>query len=146
MSRKEDRFRDYLKSKKLKFTPQRRIILREAFSTHRHFEVDELFIRIRTRDKRLSRSTLYRTLKLLVESGLLKEVILGEKHRHFEHMFGHDHHDHLLCLRCGRIIEFTNQLIESWQAKVCKKHRFHPQSHRLQISGYCQKCQKKFKS
>ncbi len=136
----EDKLGNYLRSKGLKFTPERRLILREVFSTHRHFEVDDLFIRIRRRDKRISRSTLYRTLRIMVECGLLREVLFGERHSHYEHVLGHEHHDHLLCLGCGRVIEFSNDSIENLQEKVCKKHEFLAKGHRLQITGYCRKC------
>jgi len=136
----EDKLRDYLKSKGLKFTPERQLILKEVFSIHRHFEVDDLFIRMRRRDKRISRSTLYRTLRLLVECGLLREVLFEERHSHYEHILGHEHHDHLLCLGCGQVIEFSNSSIEKLQNKVCGEYKFQPQGHRLQITGYCRKC------
>ncbi len=136
----EDKLRNYLRAKGLKFTPERQLILREVFSTHRHFEVDDLFIRIRHRDKRISRSTLYRTLRIMVECGLLREVIFGERHSHYEHVLGHEHHDHLLCLGCGQVIEFSNASIEDLQEKVCREHEFQAKGHRLQITGYCRKC------
>ena len=140
MNLAEDKLRDYLRPKGLKFTPERQLILKEVFSTHRHFEVDDLFVRIRRRDKRISRSTLYRTLRLLVECGLLREVLFGERHSHYEHVLGHEHHDHLLCLRCGRVIEFSNGSIENLQERVCREHEFQPRGHQLQIRGYCRKC------
>lgn len=140
MNLAEDKLRDYLRPKGLKFTPERQLILKEVFSTHRHFEVDDLFVRMRRRDKRISCSTIYRTLRLLVECGLLREVIFGERHSHYEHVLGHEHHDHLLCLGCKRVIEFRNSSIESLQERVCREHEFQPRGHRLQITGYCRKC------
>ena len=141
MKIEEGKLRDHLRAKGLKFTPERRLVLREVFSIHRHFEVDDLFVRMRRRDRRISRSTIYRTLKLLVECGLLREVLFGERHSHYEHVLGHKHHDHLLCLRCGRVIEFSNDSIESLQERVCQEHQFRALGHRLQITGYCWKCQ-----
>jgi len=140
MRAEKDKLRNYLRVKGLKFTPQRQLILKEAFSTHRHFEVDDLFIRIRRQDKRIARSTIYRTLRLLVECGLLREAFFEEKHSHYEHILGHEHHDHLLCLRCGQVIEFSNGSIENLQEKVCQEHEFQPRGHRLQITGHCRKC------
>ncbi|MBT9132060.1 transcriptional repressor [candidate division NPL-UPA2 bacterium Unc8] len=137
----KDKLRDYLRVNGLKFTPQRQLILKEAFSTHRHFEVDDLFIRIRRQDKQIARSTIYRTLRLLLECGLLREVFFEEKHSHYEHILGHEHHDHLLCLKCKRVIEFSNGSIENLQEKVCREHEFQFKGHRLQIMGYCSRCQ-----
>jgi len=136
----EDKFRAYLRSKGLKFTPEREIILKEAFRLHHHFDVEELFARLRKRRTAISRASIYRTLPLLVESGLIKETFHCQKHTKYEHTFGHDHHDHLLCIKCGRVYEFKNEQIERLQKAVCKKYKFKPVEHRLGIRGYCQKC------
>ena len=133
-------FREYLKRNKLRWTPGRQLILKEVFATHRHFEVDELLGRLRKRDRRISRATLYRTLKLLVDSRLLRRDTLEEEHGHYEHVYGHEHHDHLLCLKCGRITEFKNVSIEHSQEEVSRKHGFKVTGHRLQITGYCRRC------
>jgi len=80
---------------------------------------------------------------LLVQSGLLREVIYGERHAHYEHVYGHEHHDHLVCNNCDKIIEFTEHRIEKLQEEVCKKYKFKAESHRLQIQGLCENCSKK---
>ncbi len=146
MKDQEKKFGEYLKSKDLKITPQRELILREIFSSHDHFEVDDLFVRLYGKSAHISRATVYRTLNLLVQGGFLREVISGERHSHYEHILGHRHHDHLVCLGCGKIIEFSNVSIEDLQDKVCKKHNFQPHSHRLQINGFCRNCEMKNKS
>ena len=146
MTNQKENFEEYLKSKKLKITPQRERILEEVFSNHDHFEVDDLFFRLYAKIDHISRSTVYRTLNLLVQGGFLREVISGERHSHYEHTLGHRHHDHLVCLGCGKIIEFSNIRIEDLQDDVCKKHNFEPHSHRLQINGFCRNCQIKKKS
>lgn len=146
MKDEEKKFREYLRLKGLKFTPQRELILREAFSTHDHFEVDDLFVKLYRKNTGISRATVYRTLNLLVQGGLLRQVISGERHSHYEHTLGHRHHDHLVCLGCGRVIEFSNGRIEGLQDEVCKKQNFEPRSHRLQIDGFCQDCQIKKES
>ncbi|HIE28171.1 TPA: transcriptional repressor [Candidatus Poribacteria bacterium] len=124
----------------MKFTKERRIILESAFATHRHFEVDDLLFQLRSNNKRVSKATIYRTLPLLVRSGLLREVHDDDKHTHYEHIYGHEHHDHLICLNCGKIIEFGNPIIESLQDEVCKQHEFTPVKHRYEILGYCREC------
>jgi len=146
MKNEEKKFREYLGSKGLKFTPERELILREVFSTHDHFEVDDLFVKLYHKNAHISRATVYRTLNLLVQGGLLRQVISGERHSHYEHILGHRHHDHLVCLRCGKLIEFSNRKIEDLQDEVCKKHNFEPYSHLLQINGFCWDCQIKKES
>ncbi len=133
-------FGDFLKSRGLKRTSQRQLVLKEVFSSHGHFEVEELLVRIRASDRRVSRASLYRTLKLLVESGLLREMRLEEKHGHYEHTFGHQHHDHLLCIKCGKLIEFRSPSIEKSQQDVSRRHGFSVTGHRMQIMGYCRRC------
>ncbi|MCF6157414.1 MAG: transcriptional repressor [wastewater metagenome] len=135
-----EKFKEYLVSRKLKFTPERQAILYQVFATHKHFEADELLVDLRNNDMKISKATIYRTLALLVESGLLREVISGERHAHYEHVYGHEHHDHLVCNKCGKIIEFVEQRIEKLQDEVCRVNKFKPESHRLQIQGLCEDC------
>ena len=136
----QDKFRDYLKEKGLKFTPERETVLREIFSLHKHFDVDEIYLKVHKKDKRLSRATIYRTLPLLVESGLIVETFRCLGKGSYEHIFGHPHHDHMVCIKCGKIIEFSNKKIERLQEEVCKKYGFKSIEHRLGIKGYCRKC------
>ena len=143
MLSKEDIFREYLESKKLKFTIERQKILDRVFANHKHFEADELLVDLRQNKLKISKATIYRTLSLLVKSGLLREVIFGERHAHYEQVYGYEHHDHLVCNTCGKIIEFVENRIEKLQDEVCKENNFEPESHRLQIQGFCEDCRKK---
>src|SRR5574337_2093823 len=143
MLSKEEVFKEYLESKKLKFTAERQAILDRVFANHNHFEADELLVDLRLNKFKISKATIYRTLSLLVKSGLLREVIFGERHAHYEQVFGHEHHDHLVCNNCGKIIEFVDHRIEKLQDEVCKKNKFEPESHRLQIQGLCEDCIKR---
>ncbi len=136
----EEVFRDYIQSKGLKFTPERKSILNYVFENHGHFEVEELLFEMRKNKVRVSKATIYRTVALLVKCGLLREVIFGEKHTHYEHVYGHEHHEHLVCIGCGKIIEFCDERIEKFQDEVCVKNRFKPENHRFQITGYCEDC------
>lgn len=139
----KDRFRDHLKKKGLKFTPERELILKEVFSCHKHFDVEELFLRLRSKNRAISRATIYRLLPLLIDSGLIREALRCPDRVYYEHVFGHPHHDHLLCIKCGRAIEFRDERIEKLQSEVCKKYGFEPIEHRLGIKGHCRRCQKK---
>lgn len=139
-SSQENKFQKFLRASGYKFTPERRVILREVFANHDHFDADDILIGLRNRGKRISRATIYRTLAILAQSGLLREVIYGERHSHYEHVYGHKHHDHLVCTSCGRIVEFTDDSIEHFQHEVCKLHNFKPLSHKFEISGLCEAC------
>lgn len=138
----KSKFSDYLQRRELKFTPERQLILEEVSKTHRHFEAEDIVIGLRSRGKRVSRASIYRTLPLLVESGLLREVHSAEKHSHYEHVFGHDHHDHLICTQCGRTIEFCESRIEEMQDSICRVYGFQPARHKLEIIGVCDECPK----
>lgn len=133
-------FKDYLKSKKFNLTRERKEILKEVFSIEGHLEAEKIFLRLKRNRKKISRATVYRTLNLLVDSGLVRKVYLGENHIHYEHIFGHTHHDHLVCLKCGKVIEFADEKIEELQARICLKKKFKELSHTVQIFGYCRDC------
>ena len=135
-----DKFRNFLKSRGLKMTPERRIILEGVFSLHEHFDIEKLYRKLEKKRKNISRATIYRTIPFLIESGLIKEVMRHQNKAQYEQVFGHEHHDHLVCVKCGRVIEFRNDKIEKLQDEICKRFRFSPEEHRLRISGYCQKC------
>lgn len=134
------KFSDYLQGRELRFTPERQLILEEVFKTHRHFEAEDIVMGLRGRGQRVSRASIYRTLPLLVESGLLREVPSAEKHSHYEHIFGHDHHDHLICTQCGGAFEFCEPLIENLQDSICRAYGFRPAHHKLEITGVCSEC------
>lgn len=134
-------FERYLKTKDLNLTRERKLILGEVFSNDGHLEADEIYFRLRKGNKDVSRATVYRTLGLLVDSGLVRKVYLGEDHIHYEHTFGHSHHDHLVCLKCGKVIEFSDKKIEKLQSLVCQGNGFRELSHTVQIFGYCKGCQ-----
>lgn len=131
---------DFLKKTGLKLTPERQTILRVVFEIHKHFDADELVDILRQKGKRISRATVYRTLDLLVKSGLIRAMQLTESKRVYEHIVGHEHHDHMICTQCGRIIEFDDGFIETLQQKVCDRMGFQPERHSLRIFGRCDKC------
>jgi Fur family ferric uptake transcriptional regulator len=140
LNTKEEQFRGYLKSKGLRFTPERRLILEAVFSIEDHFEAVDLLLKLWQQGSRVSKATIYRTLPFLVKSGLLREVVFGEKHAHYEHIYGHQHHDHLVCVNCGKIIEFSSESMENLQTEICLKHDFEAISHKFEITGYCKDC------
>jgi Fur family transcriptional regulator, ferric uptake regulator len=132
-------FGNYIARKGLRLTQQRLQVLEKALAREDHFDADELWESIRRQDSRASRATVYRTLALLVESGFLRKVEM-EKRACFEHAAGHKHHDHLICVKCGKIMEFVEPRIEHLQDEVCRQKNFFAIDHRLQIRGLCAKC------
>jgi len=140
-----EKFRAYLKRKGLKFTPEREAILETLLSLHGHFGVEELHEILRGRGEKISRATIYRTLPLLVESRLIQETLRCTGDTKYERIYGHEHHDHLVCIGCGKIIEFFDERIENLQEEVCRRYEFEPVEHRLGIRGYCRECREKRK-
>lgn len=134
------KFREYIKEKGLRNTPERETIIGEIFTIHDHFDVDELFLRLRNKNKRISKASVYRTIPLLIDSGLIKEVYYENGHLHYEHIYGHKHHCHLRCVSCGRIIEFADNSIITIQSRIGKKYDFAITSHRFELLGYCPQC------
>src|SRR5437016_13769257 len=113
IEREITRFQDFLAHHGQKLTQERTSLVREIFSTHHHFEADELLLKMKQKSVKISRATIYRTLELLVKSGMVRRVHLGEDHYHYEHVKGDSHHDHLICTTCGSVIEFHDPALET---------------------------------
>jgi Fur family ferric uptake transcriptional regulator len=135
-------FQNFLGEKGLKLTKERIAVLKEVFSSHTHFEPENLYLRIKASGSKASRASVYRTLSLLVESGLVEKVTRTEKSNVYEHTFGHSHHDHMICDGCGSIIEFYSEKLENLQKEICVGNGFDGRSHTLEIHGYCTECKK----
>jgi len=137
------KFGAFLQEQGLKLTSEREALVREIFSIHYHFEADELLFKMKQNNVKISRATVYRTLELLVKSGLVRRVHLGEDHYHYEHVSGNSHHDHLICTACGAVIEFHDEELEQRQREICERKKFTPTFHNLQILGLCDACRRK---
>lgn len=135
-------FHTYLKRRGLKLTPERRDLFQEIFRRHEHFEVDELLFRLKKGGRKISRATIYRGLDLLVNAGLVGRVRVGEEGYRYERLNAGEHHDHMICIGCGRIIEFYEPRIEALQDQVCARQSFRAVTHSHQIRGYCRDCRK----
>jgi Fur family ferric uptake transcriptional regulator len=143
LEREIGRFQDFLQRQGLKLTTERSALVREIFAIHYHFEADELLFKMKQKSVKISRATVYRTLELLVKSGMVRRVHLGEDHYHYEHVTGNSHHDHLICTTCGGVIEFHDEVLEQRQRDICEKKKFTPTFHNLQILGVCDHCTRK---
>lgn len=131
--------RDFLKSRGYRFTPEREAVAREAFGRHDHFTVDELYLGLRKK-RRISRASLYRTIPLLIQAGLLSEVYTESGQTRYEHTFGHEHHCHLRCLGCGEVREFSEPGLPGLEERVSRQHGYQPRGHRLEVLGLCPRC------
>jgi Fur family ferric uptake transcriptional regulator len=132
---------DYLRENRLKVTPHRELIL-EIFLNHEgHLSVEDIYRTVRAADPRVGYTTVYRTMKLLAECGLAREIDLADGITRYEHLFNHEHHDHMICMECGASIEFLDADIESVQDAASEQLGFKVLDHRLQIYGVCRKCQ-----
>src|SRR5262249_53744929 len=138
-------FRKYLERRGLKLTAERQAVFDELFARHEHFEADELLVRLRARPKKISRAPIYRTLELLVDSGIVGRVRIGESGYRYERLRAGEHHDHLICNECGRVIEFFEPRIEQLQDEVCERHGFLALSHSHQLRGICKQCRPRIK-
>lgn len=135
-------FIEYLKSNGLSMTPQRKIITETFLATEGHFTAEKLCELVRETAPDMGQATIYRTLKLLVESGLAETIDPGDGAVLYEHSYGHDHHDHLICLECGRKVEIQDQVTEARQEAVAAAHGFELTRHRMYLYGLCSGCRK----
>lgn len=139
---REQIFERFIAERGLKSTRQRTLILDTFFGLEGHLSVEDLWSQVRALDTRVSVATVYRTMKLLAESGLAHARNFGDGQTRYEAAVGREHHDHLICTRCSTIIEFENDQIERMQDAVAKRHGFKVTSHKMELYGLCQKCQK----
>jgi Fur family ferric uptake transcriptional regulator len=138
----EERLRAFLRTRGLRMTGERVALVRAALGRRRHFTLDDLVEEVVRRGTRASRATVYRGLPLLVEAGILQPVLVSEEPRRFELALGRRHHDHLLCRRCGRVVEFRSAAIEDAQLEVATRHGFRLTSHVHELIGDCSSCRR----
>jgi Fur family ferric uptake transcriptional regulator len=135
----EEKFREFLEIRGEKLTEPRRVLVRHIFDSHKHFDADELTADLRAAGRNVSRSTVYRTLRLLVEAGLLRELRLTNRTA-YEHDYGYPSHDHLHCSECNRIVEFRNEALRQLRDSIGGEHGFRVTGHRFVITGVCPEC------
>ena len=138
------RLDEFLATKGLRRTKQREVIIRAAFGTTEHFTADELWALARRLDATTSRATLYRTLTLLVESGLLREIDLGFGQKCYDpNFFDHPHHNHLICVDCHKVVEFEDQHMEVLEDCITRRLGFRPTTKSLRIEASCEELRAK---
>ena len=137
-----DLFKDFLRQTNLRWTPQRKMILEVFLSFEGHVEIESLKNKIRLHQPDLGIATLYRTLKLLTDCGLVEAHSLQNGKKTYERMFHVRHHDHLICTCCGETIEFEHPLIEKYQLQICEQYGFTLKNHKMELFGICRNCLK----
>src|SRR4051812_4524775 len=137
------KFMAFLAEKSLRITAQREAIIEAAFSTDKHFTAEELLEWSKALDPSVSRATVYRTLPLLTESGLVREMDFGKDYKFYDPNYAeHPNHNHIICNDCEKIVEFDNDKLEDIENEITKKLGFSIKAQRLQITGSCEELKK----
>ena len=137
------KFLDFLAHKRFRITSQRQAIVETVFSTDRHFTAEQLLAWSRRRDRSVSRATVYRTLPLLTESGLVREMDFGKECKFYDPNYAdHPNHNHIICNDCDKIVEFESDRIEKLEGEISRRLGFSIKAQRLQINGSCEELKK----
>jgi len=128
-------FRRYLHGRKLKFTPERAMMLDAVLRKGGLFEAEKLADDLKKLGHRVSRATVYRTLNHLQDAGILRQVFFDNKQSHYEVVAGRQQYDHLICVETGRVIEFSSERLKALRDEICREHGFEPLSHQFHIFG-----------
>lgn len=138
-----EQFRRYLREHGLPVTSQREQVAEVVLESRGHLSVEDIEQQLRSRGLRIGKATVYRTLDILARSGMITERDFGEGFRRYEPVPGHPHHEHLICMRCGKVVEFTNDRLERMKALIAEEYGFQHHHHRLEIYGLCRECQQR---
>lgn len=136
-------FRRYLRDHNLPVTHQREAVAETLFFAGEHLSVGDLERALRTREVRIGKATVYRTLDLLREAGLVQEHDFGEGFKRYEPLAAQSHHEHLICMECGKVVEFSSERLERLRALIADEHGFRHHHHRMEIYGICRACQQR---
>ncbi len=135
-----ERFEGYVRRQNLRMTPQRRRVFERAFRTHEHFSAETLYEWLKAEEgPAVSRATVYRNLDVLLRGGFIEALETGNGVV-YEHVLGHEHHDHMVCSVCGNIDEFHDTDIEALQRKNAERKGFVMTGHVLRLTGICAAC------
>ena len=128
-------FRRFLRQQGLKYTPERAATLQAIIDRDSVFEIEELRTEMQDSGHRISKATIYRTINLLVEAGIITEALFDSKQSHYRLAYGQESRDFILCVRTGQLLEFGNEELIALREKICKQHGWTAVGHRFQIYG-----------
>ena len=132
--------KDVLQNEGLRYTSKRQIVWDEICRNDNHRDADEIYFKIRKSGNKVSRATVYRTIDVLVKNNLVRKLKLGDGRNRYENKLETGHHDHIVCIQCGRIDEFMDENIEKLQDEIAKKYQFKIVRHIHQLFGLCRDC------
>ena len=138
-----ERFRRHLREHRQPITRQRDLVAQVVLLSQDHPSVEDIRRALKERGAHVGTATVYRTLEVLVESGLVRENDFGEGFKRYEPMPAQAHHEHLICERCGRVVEFQNERLERMLPIIADEHGFQHARHRVEIYGVCQDCRRR---
>ena len=138
-----ERFRRHLRDQHLPVTRQRDLIAQTVLTSDEHLSVETIQRRLKDQGERVGTATIYRTLDVLVRSGLVRAHDFGEGFKRYEPMPQQAHHEHLICLRCGKVVEFQNDRLERMIPIIADEHAFQHQRHRVEVYGLCRECRRR---
>jgi Fur family ferric uptake transcriptional regulator len=138
-----ERFRRHLRDHRLPVTRQRDLVAQTVFLSDEHLSVEAIQKQLRERGEHVGTATIYRTLDVLVQSGLVRAHDFGEGFKRYEPMPQEGRHEHLICVRCGKVVEFQNERLERMLPIIADEHAFQHQRHRVEIYGLCQECRRR---
>ncbi len=136
-----EKLKTALANEGLRFTAQREAIWKEILSNDGHRDADEIFINLRKRGVSVSRATVYRTIDVLAKNNMVRKLDMGFGSSKIEHKLNTKHHDHIICIECGKIEEFMVNEIENLQDTVANEYQFKLIRHIHQLFGLCKDCQ-----
>ena len=143
MSSLHDNFSEYLKSHDQRYTTQKKEIVGAILNKKDHFEIDVFISEMHIKGQRMARATVYRTVKQLLDANLIQKINAGNGRIYYEYNEELEHHDHMICNLCGKILEIKNKTIEKAIINECQKHSFIPEYRSLHIYGICKECSTK---
>lgn len=135
-------FHRYCAQKKMRYTSERELIIKEIYDLDSHFNVDHLFGQIRKNNphSKIAKTSIYRSIPIFLDAGLLRELISDAGHVIYERTLGRAEHDHFRCLGCGTLVEFSSPDLEEAQKKICEREKFRVLWRTNVINGYCETC------
>ncbi|HXI20558.1 MAG TPA: Fur family transcriptional regulator [Gemmatimonadales bacterium] len=138
-----ERFRRYLREHRQPVTRQRVRVADVVLTSEEHLSVEQIRRRLAAEGRAVGLATIYRTLDLLVEAGLARDHDFGQGYRRFEPVPGREAHEHLICVRCGQVLEFAHERLARMLPIIADEHGFQPERHRVEIYGVCRNCQRR---
>lgn len=143
ISKEQEKFKQYLENNKLKMTSGRDVIFKKVMGSHGHFTAEDLIKNCQNNSPKVSRASIYRNIKELLQAGIIRKTAFGEKHEHYEHVYDEILHHHARCIHCYSVVEFPCLNCDSKYIQFLKQKNFQVLGHEMHFYGICQKCQRK---